>query len=249
MSTVRRGRALGRWLALIAVVAALAAAAAAAMTPRREQAPDTGSPLLPGPHLTASGPAGTGPASPVPLPMDVTWAAVAGVQLPYSNSAGPRVTAADRATGFSRDLVGAVFAAMHLVVRTSPRVGPQVFGPTVREQVYGPDRQALADQIDADYADARDRQQVPYGQPLEPAFAVMSGYRIDFFDGTSATVRLLLRLPGPHGDPAYVASTLQLSFLDGDWRLMAPPRGDWATVRVEVPASAAADYTSLPGRS
>lgn len=248
MSPVRKGRALGRWLALIAVVAALAAAAAAAMMPRREGPASHPATLPPGPHQTASGPTVTA-ASASPLPADVRWAAVAGVQLPYSDSAGPRVTAAGRASGFSHDQTGVVFAAMHLVVRTSPRVGPQVFTPTVREQVYGPDRQALAEQIDADYADARDRQQVPYGQPLAPAFAVMSGYRVDFFDGSAATVRLLMRLPGPHGDPAYVASTLQLSFLDGDWRLMAPPRGDWAAVRLEVPASAAADYTPLPGRS
>ncbi|NUR28371.1 MAG: hypothetical protein HOV83_21435, partial [Catenulispora sp.] len=215
----------------------------------RPQAPGGSPALPPGPHPSASGPTIATSTSAIPLPTDVTWAAVAGVELPYSASAGPRVTAGGRAAGFSANRAGAVFAAIHLVVRTSPRVGPDVFGPTVREQVYGPDRSALADQVNADYADARDRQQVPYGQPLAPAFAQVTGVRVDFFDGTAATVRLLMRLPGPHGDPVYVSSTLQVSFVDGDWRLMAPPRGDWATVRTEVPASAASDYTPLPGRS
>jgi hypothetical protein len=42
-----------------------------------------------------------------------------------------------------------------------------------------------------------------------------------------------------------VSVLVQLVWVDGDWRLVAPPRGDWSTVSTLLPASAADRYTAL----
>ena len=100
------------------------------------------------------------------LPADVRWVRVAGVDLPVSAATGPTQAVGGLARGFAHTPAGAVVAALHLLVRTSPQVGPAVFDPTITAQVVGPDAGGDARQVTADYQQAAAAAGIAYGQPL-----------------------------------------------------------------------------------
>jgi len=176
------------------------------------------------------------------------WSQSCGVELPESDRYGPHGFDGDRHYGFSPEPGGAVVAAAHLLVQVSPQVGPEVFWPTIREQVTGPDKQALADAVHAEYEQAVEAVHVPYGQPLCPIYARLVGYLIDSHTPQATSLRMLAEGPGPDGAPQLMALLVQLSWIDGDWRLVAPPLGDWSRVSTLLAASAADQYTSMvPG--
>jgi hypothetical protein len=179
-------------------------------------------------------------------PADLTWITVAGLDLPVSATAGPFDLAGGRARGFAQTPAGAVFAALHLLVRTSPQVGPRVWEPALREQVVGPDFEAYVDAVRVDYETAREQVQVPYGEPLGRIYASIGGVRIDAYGPQAASLRLLIEAPGSDGSLARAATVVQVSWSGTDWQLIAPPSGDWARVRVLI--SATAGFTPLPGR-
>jgi hypothetical protein len=187
-------------------------------------------------------------AADIAWPTDLTWITVAGLDLPVSATAGPRDLAGGRARGFSQTPAGAVLAALHLLVRSSPQVGPRVWEPTLREQVVGPDVAAYTDAVNQDYETARERLQVPYGEPLGRIYASIGGVRVDAYSPQAASLRVLIEAPGGDGGIARAATVVQVSWSGTDWQLIAPPRGDWSTVRVLISADLAAGYTPLPGR-
>lgn len=184
----------------------------------------------------------------VAWPTDLTWVAVAGLDLPVSATAGPRDLAGGRAQQFAQTPSGAVLAALHLLVRTSPQVGPRVWGPTLREQVVGPDVAAYVDAVNQDYAAGREQLQVPHGDPLAPIYASIAGVRIDAYSPQAASLRLLIEAPDGDGGVARAATVVQVSWSGSDWHLIAPPQGDWSTVRALVGPSVVRGYTPLPGR-
>ncbi len=116
-------------------------------------------PATPAAGTVASGSAGSAG------PDAVSWSTVAGAKVPVSATAGPSDTSAGRARGFAHTPLGAVLAAANISVRLSPQVGPEVFRPTLREQVVGPDADALAQHLDEDYQAARAQLGLPYGAP------------------------------------------------------------------------------------
>jgi len=205
-------------------------------------------PPLPG-QLPGSvrAPEGT-PGSVVIWPADLTWVTVAGVDLPVSPTEGPRRMPGGLAKDFSRTPTGAVLAAMHLVVRTSPQVGPAVFGLTLRDQVVGPDRVAFAQIVNEDYEAGRELLNLPYGEPLEPIRATIRGVRVDDFQPALVSVRLLFEAPDGTGRLGLASAIVQVSWSGTDWKLIAPPGGDWSRVRTPVDATAVAGYVPLPGR-
>ena len=77
------------------------------------------------------------------LPAEVSWTRLAGVDLPMSPDTGPTQTEGGLARGFAHTPAGAVVAALHLLVRTTPQVGPAVFDPTMTDQVVGCDAAAM----------------------------------------------------------------------------------------------------------
>jgi hypothetical protein len=184
----------------------------------------------------------------VAWPNDLTWVTIAGLDLPVSGTAGPADLTGGRARGFAHSPAGAVFAALHLLVRTSPQVGPQVWAPTLREQVAGPDLAAYTEAVRLGYQAGRDRLQVPDGRPLGRIYASIQGVRIDGYAEQAASLRVLIEAPGADGNPARAATMVQVSWSGSDWQLIAPPQGDWATMRVLVSPTATAGYTPLPGR-
>jgi hypothetical protein len=144
--------------------------------------------------------------------------------------------------------MGAIFAAMHLLVRTSPQVGPRVWEPTLREQVVGPDLSAFDEAVRLGYETGRDRLQLPEGEPLGTIYGSFEGVRVDASTTEAVSLRVLIEAPGDDGSPARAAMIVQLSWSGSDWLLIAPPRGDWATVRTLTPPASTAGYTPLPGR-
>jgi hypothetical protein len=178
----------------------------------------------------------------VTWPGDITWTRIAGIDLPASLSEGPRNRNLGLAAGFAQTPAGAVLAALHLIVRTSYQAGPQVWEPTLRDQVVGPDKAAYQEAVRAGHAAALAR-----GEPADRIFATIRGIRLDAYSPQAASLRVLIEAPTGTGT-ARAAAVVQVSWTGSDWNLVAPPRGDWSTVRVPVPAHATAAYSPLPGR-
>lgn len=78
-----------------------------------------------------------------------------GARLPVSPTVGPRTLDHGLARGFSHDAPGAAFAALHLSLRVTPEVGPDVYGPTLAAQVVGDDTVALRTIVDEEYEHLR----------------------------------------------------------------------------------------------
>ncbi|MDG4833027.1 hypothetical protein O7627_27520 [Solwaraspora sp. WMMD1047] len=191
----------------------------------------------------------TGPArEPVGWPADLRWTAVAGLPLPVSATVGPRDLSGGRARGFAIGQAGAMLAVVHLVVRTSPQVGPAVFGPTLREQVVGPDAASYAEAVHGDYEAQREQLLLPPGEPLGRIYGSITGLRVDSYSDDAASLRLLIEAPGRDGGIERAATVVQVAWSGGDWKLVAPPQGDWSTVRAPVPADRVGDYPPIPGR-
>jgi hypothetical protein len=175
-------------------------------------------------------------------PTDLTWERVAGIDLPVSGEHGPRNLNLGRAVEFAQSPPGAVLAALHLIVRTSYQVGPHVWEPTLRDQVVGPDADAYTEEVRADHRAALRR-----GDAADRIYAAIAGVRLDSYRPEAASMRVLIEAPTGTGT-ARAAAVVQVSWVDGDWRLVAPPHGDWSTVRTPVPAHAVTDYTPPPAR-
>ena len=175
-------------------------------------------------------------AQPQPTPSrvapDVHWDSSLGVRLPVSQRNGPRLLKAGRASGFTRTQAGAALAAANLVPRTSPNVGPAIFGVTLSEQVRGPNRMAMARLVAAEYELQRQRSGVPEGSRLPGADAELLGYAGAGVgaDGTHATVQLALTSPDLRATDRLLVVFVSLQWADGDWQLIAPPQGDWGNV-------------------
>jgi hypothetical protein len=196
--------------------------------------------------VTAPWPATTSPVT--VLPADVTSVRVAGVELPVSASAGPRDSVGGLVRGFAHTPGGAVLAAVHLVVRTTPQVGPRVFEPTLRDQVVGPNAAAMREFVAQLYQQATAAGQIPYGQPIGDLPAAFAGFRLDKYTDHTADVALLTTAIDATGVARYATTTVHLSWTGTDWALLAPDGGRWdAEVRILDPAHIAG-YTPLLGR-
>jgi hypothetical protein len=242
-----RGSAIA--LAVVAVVLALAAGVFWVAAPRHEAAAGARTSTAGGPSSPAVGGTSGGALQPsdapltVTLPQDLSWTAVAGIPLPVSASVGPHQLG-QTARGFSHDPLGAVFAAAHIVIRTNPQVGADVFGPTIRDQVIGPDAATLQQQVSSAYDDLRSRYQVPYGQPAGVLYATLRGFRLEQYTPGDAWLRLLTEGPGPGGQATLASTLLQTHWTGSDWVLVAPPGGDFSAVM--APVSTTDSYTLFP---
>jgi hypothetical protein len=187
--------------------------------------------------VAASAPSG---APAVAVPPDVRWAVVAGVSLPQAASTGPADTSGGRARGFAHTQAGAWVAALHLLVLTAPQVGPEVFGPTIAEQVVGADAARMANNVEADYRQLCDAAQVPYGRPVGNLTATLRGVRIDSYRDTDADLAVLTSDVDSTGAPVLAVATVHMQWSGGDWKLVAPLGGTWTgSVRAATPSEAA----------
>lgn len=161
----------------------------------------------------------------------VSWRDFHGVRLPYSRANGPAGSDGGRAWGFADTAGGAVFAAVHIGVRANAQWGPGIYGPTVRDQIDGPDKSTLLDQLDSAYAQLADGAGDSSGGPVGRAYAVEEGFRVESFSPGAATVDVVTAGPGNDGTTVRAATRIQLTWRGsgrgGDWHVLAPPGGDW----------------------
>ncbi|MBO0803329.1 MAG: hypothetical protein J2P25_09700, partial [Nocardiopsaceae bacterium] len=142
------------------------------------------------------------------------------------------------AQGFARTAAGALVAAVNITARTSWQFGPGVFGPTIEQQVTGPEAMALLQYDEATYE--RDAGQLPEINVRTQFLA----YRMDSYTAGRATVSLVQGATGSGGASICAVTTVSERWLDGDWRVVAPAGGDWTASQIPSPAG----YTPFPGR-
>jgi hypothetical protein len=206
-----------------------------------EAMPSTSGPPASAPPATPSNDRGA-------LPADVAFIRVAGVDLPVSAATGPAETVGGLARGFAHTRDGAVVAAVHLLVRTTPQVGPVVFEPTLADQVVGEFADAMRTHVANIYAQAAADAGVTYGQPLGGLSATVAGVRIDAYSDNQATLSVLTSAVDATSVTRNAATTIRLSFNGGDWRLVAPRDGRWDSDVVLLDPNQIGGYPPLRGR-
>ena len=174
----------------------------------------------------------------------IGWADFHGIQLPVSRQAGPRHTRGGLAWGFTDTQDGALLAAVNIAVRTAAQWGPGIYQPTIRGQVTGPDAAALLNADASDYAALRAAASVRPGQPAGRGYAAEAGYRFLAYTPAGATVDIATEGPGTGGTTVMVATQVQVVWLHGDWRVVAPPGGNWANSATAI--SSLSGYTTFP---
>jgi len=176
---------------------------------------------------------------------DLTWVGFHGMQLPVSANAGPRDTRRGLASGFADTPRGALLAAINIGVRTAAQWGTAIFGPTIRHQVTGPDASALLNAEETAYAQLRATARVRPGQPAGQGYATETGYRFVAYTPAAATVDIVTAGPAATGTAVLASTRIQVLWLAGDWRVVAPPGGNWANAALAI--SSASGYTLFPG--
>ena len=199
---------------------------------RRSPAP--AAPGASGPRLSRVGLAG------------LRWSGYHGVQLPSSPAAGPYHGANGLAWGFADTPLGALLAALNIGVRANAQWGPDVFVPTIGNQVTGPDAAALLASCQADYGQASQAAHITGGQPLGNAYVTEEAFRWVGWAPGDATVDLVSAGPGGQGVTVRASTRVEVVWQGGDWRVVAPPGGDWGNAATQL--TSLAGYTVFPGQ-
>jgi hypothetical protein len=217
-----------------ALVAAIAAAAALAITAvivlliLQDDRDPAVAPSATGPGTTAaestSGPPAAAATPPTAAPPGVTWALVGQAAVPASASEGPARLSGCVASGFAHTPTGALIAAAQISTRSGYSAGRSCWEPTITGQfTTSADREALLTRL----KDA-DAQGQPGAAPGE--LAQLVAFRFMSYTASTAVVGLIRR--SPQGGLAQ--TTLTLTWVDGDWKLVAPPGGQWPTLTTTV---------------
>jgi hypothetical protein len=197
-------------------------------SPATPTAPSTGTPTAPGTDLTA-----------------LAWVDFHGVELPVSRSAGPRAVRGGLAWGFADTPLGALLAAVNIGVRANAQWGPGIFGPTIRGQVTGPGAAMLLAACQSSYDQASQAEGVPSGQPLGRADVTEEAFRWVTYTAADATVDVVSAGLGAAGVTARAVTRIEVQWSGGDWRVIAPPGGDWGNSAAPLPSLTG--YTAFPG--
>ena len=228
------------WLAAVVVIAVAGAGLALAVT-SRGGGPGPGRPSGP-----AAPPAASGPQLPSVSLAGLRWSDYHGVRLPSSPAAGPRHTRSGLAWGFSDTPLGALLAALDIAVRANAQWGPDVFVPTIQDQVTGPDAAALLAGCQAGYGQASQAAHITGGQPLGDAYVTEEAFRWDAYTPADATVDLVSAGPGSGGVTIRASTRVEVVWQGGDWRVVAPPGGDWGNAAARL--ASLEGYTIFPGQ-
>lgn len=183
--------------------------------------------------------------SPATAGQGLSWVDFHGVQLPVSAHDGPRSTRGGLAQGFTDTPRGALLAAIDIGVRTAALWGPAIYTPTITHQVTGPDAAALLNTDTSDYKALRDVASAGAGPYIGRAYAVEAAYRFVAWSPADATVDVVTEGPGNNGATVLAATRIEVVWQHGDWRLVAPPGGDWANSAASI--SSPSGYTTFPG--
>ena len=231
----------------VILIALTAGGACLAWTARRDtpgarasaaQARGTSSPAVP---IAPSVGAATTPAAGL---AGLGWTDFYGVELPVSRSAGPREMRGGLAWGFADTPLGALLAAVNIGVRANAQWGPGIFGPTIRGQVTGPSASTLLAACQASYDQASQAAGVPAGKPLGRVYVTEEAFRWMTYTPVSAAVDIVSAGPGADGVTARAVTRIEVLWSAWDWRVIAPPGGDWGNSA--TPLTSLAAYTAFP---
>lgn len=175
----------------------------------------------------------------------LSWADFHGIQLPVSAHDGPHRNRSGLAWGFADTPRGALLAAINIGVRTAALWGPAIYQPTITYQVTGPDAAALLNADTSGYAALRAAANVPAGRPAGRGYAVEAAYQFTTWNPGAATVDVVTEGPGTSGATVLAVTRIEVVWRHGDWRLVAPPGGDWANAATSI--SSLTGYTTFPG--
>jgi len=174
------------------------------------------------------------------------WSDFHGVELPVSARAGPRATNGGRAAGFARSPLGALLAAINIGVRANAQWGPRIFAAVIRRQVTGPDAAALLANCEVAYGQASQSRHVTDGQPLGNVDVTEEGFRWVAYTPAAAILDLVSAGPGSQGSAVRASTQIETVWDGGDWKLVAPPGGDWGNVATGL--SSLSGYAVFPGQ-
>jgi len=176
----------------------------------------------------------------------VRWSSFYGVELPVSAQAGPYDTSAGVAAGFAHTPLGALLAAVNIGVRANAQWGPRIFTTVIRGQVTGPDAAALLTGCQAAYDQAAQSDGVTGGQPLGTVDVTEQAFRWITYTPAAAILDLVSAGPGSNGATVRASVQMEVVWDGGDWKVVAPPGGDWGNSAAEL--SSLAGYTAFPGQ-
>ena len=176
--------------------------------------------------------------------LDLRWSDFHGIELPVSTQAGPLHMQHGLAWGFTDTPLGAVLAAVNIGVRTAAQWGPGIYQPTITYEVTGPDAHALLAADDSDYAALQAAAHVAPGQPAGRGYAVEAAYRLAAYTPRTATADIVSEGPASNGTTVLAVTRIQLLWQSGDWRVIAPPGGTWASSATT--ATSLTGYTTFP---
>jgi hypothetical protein len=205
-----------------------------------------------GPAASRAAPGGSAAPSPAGTTIPqvsltgLRWSAYHGVMLPSSPAAGPRDASGGLASGFADTPLGALTAALNIAVRANAQWGPGVYGPTIRGQVTGPYAAALLAGCQATYAQDSKAAHVTGGAPLGNAYVTEEAFRWVAWSPAAAAVDLVSAAPGSQGVTVRATVRVQVIWSGGDWRVVAPPGGDWGNAAAGL--SSLSGYTLFPGQ-
>jgi hypothetical protein len=214
--------------------------AGSAADPVRPTAP-AGRVREPGASRTRAGASGTLAAA----GQGLSWTDFHGIQLPASAQDGPHHARGGLAWGFTDTPRGALLAAINIAVRTAALWGPAIYQPTITRQVTGPDTAALLRADASDYAQLRAAAHAGAGKPAGRGYAAETAFRFDAYSPAGATVDIVTAGPGSGGTTVLAATRIEVIWRGGDWRVVAPPGGDWDNSAAAV--SSLTGYTTFPG--
>ena len=184
--------------------------------------------------------------SPVPQ-VDLSglrWYDFYGVGLPFSAQAGPRDTGGGLAAGFAHSALGALLAAVNIAVRANAQWGPRIFTPVIRNQVTGPDATTLLAGCLSAYGQASQSAGVTGGRPLGNVDVAEEAFRWVVYTPNAAVIDLVSAGPGSQGTTVRATTQLEVVWDGGDWKVIAPPGGDWGNAAAVL--SSLAGYTVFP---
>jgi hypothetical protein len=176
----------------------------------------------------------------------VRWSSFYGVELPVSAQAGPYDTSAGVAAGFAHTPLGALLAAVNIGVRANTQWGPRIFTTVIRSQVTGPDAAALLAGCQAAYGQAAWSDGVTGGQPLGAVDVTEEAFRWITYTPAAAILDLVSAGPGAAGATVRASVQMEVVWDGGDWKVVAPPGGDWGNSATGL--SSLAGYTAFPGQ-
>jgi hypothetical protein len=177
------------------------------------------------------------PVTPVTDVSGLQWAHDQGYLLPESVQAGPHVMNGGLASGFADTPLGALVAMINIAVRTAWEFGPTVFQPTIESQVTGPYASEMLSLDQDAYGNETGQADGPYAR--------ITGYQWAGYTPSDATADLAEEGP-VDGVTTYAAIQIQAQWVNGDWRVVAPPGGDWANSATEI--GSLNGYLTFPGQ-